>query len=70
MGDGTPEPTSVRPTQTSNRADSGRLIVDEIAAERALERTLVQAGALLLPRGAFEFRYFFSSQVSTEDGVG
>jgi hypothetical protein len=42
------------PAQTSRRSDSGRLVVDEIAAERALERTLVQAGALLLPQGAFE----------------
>jgi hypothetical protein len=42
------------PEQTPRRSDSGRLVVDEIAAERALERTLVQAGALLLPQGSFE----------------
>lgn len=42
------------PERTSRRSDSGRLVIDEIAAERALERTLVQAGALLLPQGAVE----------------
>ena len=34
--------------------DPSRLAVDELAAERALERTLVQAGALLLPGGGIE----------------
>jgi hypothetical protein len=63
-GNGTPEPTTVQPVQTSSRRDSGRLIVDEVAAERALERTLVQAGALLLPQGAFEFTPSVSMGIS------
>lgn len=47
-------PPSIEATlETSN--DAGRLTVDLDAAERALERTLVQSGALLLPRGSFEF---------------
>ena len=50
----TPPRESNSPEQTSRRPDSGRLVVDEIAAERALERTLISAGALLLPQGAFE----------------
>ena len=33
----------------------GQLEVDEIAAERALERTLVQEGVLLLPNGTAQF---------------
>lgn len=55
------------PEQTSRRSDSGRLIVDEIAAERALERTLVQAGALLLPQGAFEITPSITMGVSNLD---
>jgi len=39
---------------SAEQEDSSRLVVDELAAERALERTLVQAGALLLPGGAIE----------------
>jgi hypothetical protein len=35
--------------------DIARLSVDLAAAERALERTLVQTGVLLLSRGSFEF---------------
>jgi hypothetical protein len=35
--------------------DSLSLVVDESAVERALDRTLVQSGALLLPRSSFEF---------------
>ena len=52
------------PAPESSGSDSSRLVVDEIAAERALERTLVQAGALLLPRGAFEISPFLSIGVS------
>jgi hypothetical protein len=55
------------PEQTSRRSDSGRLVVDEIAAERALERTLVQAGALLLPQGAFEITPSLSMGVGDID---
>ncbi len=35
-------------------SDPNQLRVDQVAAERALERTLVQSGALLLPRGRVE----------------
>ena len=52
------------PVSESSGSDTSRLVVDEIAAERALERTLVQTGALLLPRGAVEISPFFSMGVS------
>lgn len=42
------------PETTARRSDPSRLSVDLLAAERALERTLVEAGALLLPQGAVE----------------
>ena len=58
--EGSPIESVAIPPATSSRSDSSRLVVDEIAAERALERTLVQAGALLLPRGALEISPFFS----------
>lgn len=38
----------------------GAVDVDEFAAERALERTLTNQGALLLPRGVYEIEPFFS----------
>ena len=44
-----------------------RLAVDELAAERALERTLVQSGALLLPRGGVEIVPELAAGVSTID---
>lgn len=50
--------------QRSRRSDSGRLVVDEIAAERALERTLVQTGALLLPQGAIEITPSLSADIN------
>jgi uncharacterized coiled-coil protein SlyX len=39
---------------TTDTADFGRFAVDELAAERALERSLAQAGALLLPAWRME----------------
>lgn len=49
--DGEREPTSSTP---------GEFEVDQAAAERALERTLVQTGALLLPAGSAELEPGFS----------
>lgn len=61
--------TPVVPAPSGARSDrSLRLVVDERAAERALERTLVQTGALLLPKGTFEFDPMLSHTV-TEGGV-
>lgn len=62
--DGRPVPASDQPRQSTNSTEPGRLAVDEIAAERALERTLVQAGALLLPRGAFELTPSFTMGIN------
>jgi hypothetical protein len=42
------------PTPPANAAEPGRLAVDVTAAERALERTLVSEGALLLEPGQVE----------------
>jgi hypothetical protein len=44
-----------------------QLVVDELAAERALERTLVQSGALLLPRGGLELVPTLATAVSKID---
>ncbi|NND37048.1 MAG: hypothetical protein HKN81_07925 [Gammaproteobacteria bacterium] len=52
---------------STEQNDSSRLVVDELAAERALERTLVQAGALLLPGGAIELVPQLSVTVSEFD---
>lgn len=46
--------TDSEPATTPRQPDPSRLPVDLLAAERALERTLVEAGALLLPQGAIE----------------
>jgi hypothetical protein len=48
-----PDPAEERPVATTPRPQEG-LAVDELAAERALERTLVEEGALLLPAGQAE----------------
>lgn len=53
-----------RDVDSATASDAGRLEVDEVAAERALERTLVQSGALLLPRGRMEFVPTLSHLVS------
>lgn len=52
----TPPATAEAPTQR------GLIDVDELAAERALERTLVEVGALLLPAGQAELTPAFSYQ--------
>ena len=44
--------------QANEGSSSGGLEVDEIAAERALERTLIQSGALLLPFRQMEIQPF------------
>jgi hypothetical protein len=46
--------TATETETTSRRSDPSRLTVDVVAAERALERTLIEVGALLLPQGAIE----------------
>ena len=56
--------TAAEPETTSRRSDPSRLSVDLVAAERALERTLVEAGALLLPQGAIEVTPSSSFSVS------
>lgn len=43
----------IQPVETPSRPSEG-LEVDELSAERALERTLVETGALLLPAGQAE----------------
>jgi uncharacterized protein YdcH (DUF465 family) len=55
------EPTAEE-TATERRRPRGpgAVEVDELAAERALERTLTTQGALLLPKGAREITPFFS----------
>ena len=61
------ETTTAIAETASNTSDSSRLVVDEVAAERALERTLVQAGALLMPRGAVELTPY--SSVGANDSL-
>lgn len=56
-----PETKAQTPTKTASarpKSAPGSFEVDEIAAERALERTLVQTGALLLPFGQAEIQPF------------
>ncbi len=64
--DAPPAPATERLPEPS-QGDSMRLVVDELAAERALERTLVQSGALLLPRGGVEIVPELAAGVSTID---
>ncbi|HJV51748.1 MAG TPA: hypothetical protein VJ652_09830 [Noviherbaspirillum sp.] len=54
-----PAPAAPRPASSENsraaaRSGPGSFEVDEEAAQRALERTLTQSGALLLPQRTFE----------------
>lgn len=53
LGDGAPG-------EAKKKSTPGFLTIDEEAAERALERTLVQAGALLLPPGKAEVQPGFT----------
>lgn len=55
-----PRPSSNASAQAKRPAGPGTFEVDEEAAERALERTLTQAGALLLPFGMMEIQPFFT----------
>lgn len=48
----TPPPASPQSGTRTAAARPGAFDVDEDAAQRALERTLIQSGALLLPRGS------------------
>jgi hypothetical protein len=49
-------PVAAAEAQGKSKAGAGSFAVDEEAAERALERTLVQTGALLLPFGLAELQ--------------
>src|SRR5688500_14018272 len=57
-----------RPQKQSqkNNTQNGLLTVDKDAAERALERTLTQSGALLLPSGYIELQPSFTYLRSEE----
>lgn len=50
------------------QGEPGTLSVDPEAAERALERTLVESGVLLLPRGAFEIEPSLRYERSETEG--
>ena len=53
------QPNDTKPVQTASaQPGPGSFEVDENAAQRALERTLVQSGALLLPKGLVEIQPF------------
>lgn len=47
-------------TKKKKKSGPGAVEVDEFAAERALERTLTNQGALLLPQGVYDIEPFFS----------
>lgn len=55
-----PEEEAPPPEQSAARSAPGQFEVDEDAAERALERTLVVTGALLLPLGKAEIQPSFA----------
>ena len=63
-----PDPKPLPPPQHEAAASPGVLDVDEQAAERALERSLTQTGALLLPWGLAEVQ-FSMGYARTEDVV-
>jgi outer membrane putative beta-barrel porin/alpha-amylase len=46
--------------QTEGKSSAGSFDVDELAAERALDRSLIQTGALLLPFRQMEIQPFFN----------
>jgi hypothetical protein len=56
-----------RESAQSQAPAPGQVVIDEEAAERALEFTLVQQGALLLPFGTAEFTPSFSYTRRTND---
>jgi len=51
----TPAPSQAPPASQPEKPGPGQFDVSEEAAQRALERALVQTGAALLPSGTFEF---------------
>jgi hypothetical protein len=51
-------------------AQGGAFEIDDLAAERALERALVQTGSVLLPPRSFEIVPFYSYARSENDTVG
>lgn len=57
---GEPHHVAQAPVPEKPKNTAGSFEVDEEAAERALERTLTQTGALLLPFGLAEIQPFFS----------
>lgn len=48
------------PAKAEGQQDFGKFEIDELAAQRALERTLIQEGAVLLPSWVIEFAPSFS----------
>lgn len=50
-----PRPANDESAATASRQEFSRLEIDEQAAQRALERTLIQGGALLLPAWRMQF---------------
>lgn len=57
------------PPNRSAKPAPGRVEIDPETAQRALERTLTQTGALLLPQGTFEFTPSFT-YVRNEQNIG
>ena len=53
-------PATPKPQASNGKSAVGNFEVDEDAAQRALERTLVQTGALLLPSGQAEIQPFMN----------
>ena len=70
-----PTEDEAAPATAAAEEEPGRIVVDEAEAERALERSLTQAGALLLPEGVLEIQpsVFYARQedeTSTFVGAG
>ena len=65
-----PPQEAVRPQEAAPRAAPDQFEVDEYAAERALERTLVQAGVLLLPLGVLDLEPSFTYTRTENDAPG
>lgn len=66
-----PAPATSAPAsgaKTSSRSGAGSFEVDEEAAQRALERTLTQSGALLLPARTIELTPSLSYQRTEQNG--
>lgn len=64
------ETPPVAAAAAQSKPGAGSFVVDEEAAERALERTLVQTGALLLPFGLAEIQpYVTYTHLNNEESV-